>query len=200
MVNYVNKPTRICTRNYKSSNEVRTSETLIDLFLHNSDLVDETNSIECPFSDHNFVIAKLSIKKQSAVRKKVICRNLCLENLTKIYSLVDSIELSELKNLKTIEEKWCYIRDRFLSIVDEIAPLREICVNVSNQFPWYDDDLIIVKHSRDSAYKKFKRSLQDADKEIFEYFKRQFKQMSNFDSKFQALNFFQIKNRPHIRD
>ncbi|CAF1032247.1 unnamed protein product [Brachionus calyciflorus] len=137
---------------------------LIDLFLHNGDFVDETNSIECPFSDHNFVIAKLSIKKQSAIRKKIICRNLCFENLTRISSLVDEIEQKELKNFNTIDEKWCYVRDRFLSIVNEVAPLREKC---SNQFPWYDDDLIIVKHSRDTAYKKFKRSLQDEDKEIF---------------------------------
>ena len=179
LVNFVIKPTRVCNRNYKNSNDVKTSETLIDLFLHNSDFVDETNSIECPFSDHNFVIAKLSIKKQSAIRKKIICRNLCFENLTRISSLVDEIEQKELKNFKTIDEKWCYVRDSFLSIINEVAPLREICVNVSNQFPWYDDDLIIVKHSRDSAYKKFKRTHQDEDKEIFEYFKRQFKQLND---------------------
>ncbi|CAF0894607.1 unnamed protein product, partial [Brachionus calyciflorus] len=131
LVNFVIKPTRVCLyRNYKNSNDVKTSETLIDLFLHNSDFVDETNSIECPFSDHNFVIAKLSIIKQSAIRKKIICRDLCFENLKRISSLVDEIEQKELKNFMTIDEK-------------------------------------------------FKRSLQDEDKEIFEYFKSKFKQIND---------------------
>ncbi|RNA39657.1 hypothetical protein BpHYR1_034646, partial [Brachionus plicatilis] len=29
---------------------------------------------------------------------------------------------------------------------------------VRSQFPWYDDDLICLKHSRDISYKKFKLS------------------------------------------
>ena len=99
--------------------------------------------------------------------------------LEKICALVDSIDLKTLRNYNSIEEKWCYVRDRFLAIVDEIAPLREISINLSNQFPWYDEDLIIVKHSRDSVYKKFKRSLLNSDMEIFEYFKRQFKQLND---------------------
>ena len=53
-------------------------------------------------------------------------------------------DVKELKMLSTTEDKWYYIRNSFLEIVDQISPLNEICVNVSNQLPWYDEDLIIV--------------------------------------------------------
>ncbi|CAF1116675.1 unnamed protein product [Brachionus calyciflorus] len=43
LVNFVQKPTRVCTKFYKKTNSTKCSSTLIDLFLHNGDLVDETD-------------------------------------------------------------------------------------------------------------------------------------------------------------
>ncbi|CAF1131679.1 unnamed protein product [Brachionus calyciflorus] len=134
-----------------------------NVFLQNGDLVDETDSIECTFSDNNFVLANLTIKKQSSQRKQIPCRYLSSENLLKIYQI--------------------------LSILDQIAPLRTITINLSNQLPRYDEDLIIVKQSRDCDYKRFKRSNSTIDKEIFEFFKKQFKQLN--DEK--LIKFFQDK-------
>lgn len=179
LINFITKPTRVCTKFSKKNNNIKSTNTIIDLILHNGDLIDETDTIECPFSDHNFILAKLTIKKQTAIRKNILCRNLSQDNLIKISSLVDCIDLRELKNYETIEDKWIFVRDKFVSIVDEVAPLREICVNLSNQFPWYDQDLISAKHSKDASYKKYKRSLLSADKDVFEFYKRQFKKLND---------------------
>ncbi|CAF1088906.1 unnamed protein product [Brachionus calyciflorus] len=180
---------RVCSKFSKKKKNIISSNTIIDLNFHNGDLIDETHTIECPFSDHNFILAKLTIKKQTAVRKKISCRKLSQDNLVKISSLVDGIDLRELKKFETVEDKWIFVRDRFISIVNEVAPLREICVNILNQFPWYDQDLISAKHSKDESYKKYKRSLLSTDKDAFEFHKRQFKKLN--DEK--LIEFFKIK-------
>ncbi|CAF1108395.1 unnamed protein product [Brachionus calyciflorus] len=51
LINFVTKPTRIISKFYKKNNSTRISSTMIDLLLHNGDLVSETDVIECPFSD-----------------------------------------------------------------------------------------------------------------------------------------------------
>lgn len=50
LVNFVEKPTRVCTKFYKNINATRTSSSIIDLFSHNGDLVDGSDVISCPFN------------------------------------------------------------------------------------------------------------------------------------------------------
>ena len=57
LVNFVQKPTRIAKKFFKKTNSYKCSTTLIDLLLHNGDLVDQTDVIDCPFSDHHLQTA-----------------------------------------------------------------------------------------------------------------------------------------------
>ena len=149
MVNFVYQPTRVCSRFHKRRNQYLQSESVIDLFLHNADLVDETSVIDCPFSDHKFVLAKLTVAKLKCKQKTILCRNLSLVNTENICSQIDEIDWSGFKNFSSIDEKWMFVKEKLIKIIENTATVRKISINMSSQFPWYDDDLICLKHSRD---------------------------------------------------
>ena len=58
--NYVNGYTLIASRYYNNSDKFLISKSLIDVVLHNDSLIDKTDIIECPFSDHSFVTLGIS--------------------------------------------------------------------------------------------------------------------------------------------
>ena len=189
LVNFVKTPTRVCSRFIKKKNETIKSESMIDLVLHNGDLIEDTRVIDCPFSDHSFVLAKMAIAKVKNSSKSIMCRNLSSTNLLKISCKIDEFDWSQFKNFKCVEEKWNFVKNNLLNLIDEIAPIRKLNINMSNQFPWYDEDLICVKHSRDVAYKKFKRSKLDLDNDLYEYYKKQFESLNQE----KLINFFENK-------
>ncbi len=106
--NGVTEPTRTQTSFYKSDNEYRTSSTLIDVILHNQDLIEKTLVIDCPFSDHSFVISSLKIEKVKLEPQSIMCRNLSepvLEQIITELSLIDlKVSLSH-----DIESNWTRI-------------------------------------------------------------------------------------------
>ncbi|CAF0807126.1 unnamed protein product [Brachionus calyciflorus] len=126
LVKFVSKPTKISTKYNKKSNTTKRSSTLIDILLRNGDLVDSTDTIDCPFSDHHFLIAKLNFKKAPNESKKIESQN------------------------------------------------RKINLKNYNQFHWYDDDLLRLKHQKNSAFKRFVRTQSNDDKRIYEYFNNSF--------------------------
>ena len=175
LINFVNKPTRISKKFYKKSNTFKQSSTLIDLLLHNGDKVDSTNVIDCPFSDHHFLLAKLDIQKSSNLLKQFECRNLSAKNIEKINTLIDEIDLKKIRIIENINDKWLFVKNEITKIIDNVAPTRKISIKNFNQFPWYDDDLLRLKHQKNSAYKRFNRTNSSQDKEIYEYFNNSFK-------------------------
>ncbi|CAF0989180.1 unnamed protein product [Brachionus calyciflorus] len=176
LINFIQKPTRICTKFYKKTNSTKCSSTLIDLLLHNGDIVAETDVIHCPFSDHQFVVAKLEInKKLPIVLKEISCRNLSSENILKINLGIDEICFKAIRNFDDINEKWKFVKEEITKVIDEIAPVRKITLKNPNQFPWYDDDLIRLKHQKDLAYKQYRRTHSILDKEIYDNFNISFK-------------------------
>ncbi|CAF1112143.1 unnamed protein product, partial [Brachionus calyciflorus] len=125
MINFISKPTRICSKFYSKSNTVKQSSTIIDLILHNGNYITETDVMECPFSDHCFVLAKLLINKPKNELKKIDCRNLSTENILKIFSSIDQIDfkpiLKIIQLLKLIEDKeiYKYYQNLFKSYNDQ---------------------------------------------------------------------------------
>jgi hypothetical protein len=175
VVNFIQKPTRVCSKFYKKINATRHSSTLIDLFLHNGDLVDQTDVINCPFSDHKFVVANLLLKKPKNEHKTIECRNLSTTNIANICSAIEVIDYKPLKNLATIEQKWNYLKEVILKIIDAHAPKRKISLRFKSFFPWYDDELIKLKHLKNSFYKRFKRTDSANDKVLYDHYNRLYK-------------------------
>ncbi|RNA02458.1 RNA-directed DNA polymerase from mobile element jockey-like [Brachionus plicatilis] len=175
LINFVTKPTRISTKYYKKPNVTRRTSIMIDLILHNGDLVEETEVIDCPFSDHHFVVAKLAVKKPSNVLKTIDCRNLSAVNMFRINSMIDEIDFKQLRNLNDIDSKWMFLKNEITNILDKVAPLRKITLKNSNQFPWYDEELLKLKHLKDASYKRHNRTCPSEDKDLFEYYNKLFK-------------------------
>ena len=72
LCNYVNEPTRNATVYHEKEFKISTSSTLIDVVIHNNDLINNCNVIDCPFSDHRFVMVNLKIEKVKYQKKILI--------------------------------------------------------------------------------------------------------------------------------
>ncbi|RMZ98144.1 RNA-directed DNA polymerase from mobile element jockey-like [Brachionus plicatilis] len=177
-INFITSPTRMATRHFGKNKVTKQSETLIDILLHNGDLVNETSVVKCPFSDHCFITAELLLAKPDNRPKTITCRNLSIKNLTKIYESIDCIEFKRMHLFNNIEDKWCFFKNELMKIIDQISPLRKITVGQSNYFPWFDDELIGLKKNRDIAYKKLSESESSFDKMIYDYLKRAYKDLN----------------------
>ena len=55
------EPTRICTKYYSNTNQLMVSKALIDVIIHNNNLIQTVNNILCPFSDHMFIMTDLKL-------------------------------------------------------------------------------------------------------------------------------------------
>jgi hypothetical protein len=154
--NYVEEPTRIATIFHEKEKKFTTSETLIDVIIHNNDLINICKVIDCPFSDHRFVLVNLKIEKLKYEKKSIIARNLSAKNLVKISREFDHIDFNKLFNCSTVNEKWELLEEELLTILNKITPEKKIIIKSQDSFPWIDDDLRYLQFLRDSNYKSWK--------------------------------------------
>ena len=157
--NAVAKATRIASYKNKINGEIRTSTSLIDVLLYNSDLIQKTSIIGCPFSDHHFVLASIKLKPTKNSTFSLICRNLSKDNMKIIQQAISEVDFNVILNIDNIEKKYEAFSKEILSIVDHYAPLKSIkqkdCVN---QTPWVDLELSQLKNTRDSYYSKWSKA------------------------------------------
>jgi hypothetical protein len=111
-------PTRIATIE-KNNIQVHT-ETLIDVIIHNDDLVSDCQVIDGPksISDHCFVVTNIKIIKVAHEVKSIIGRNLNKNNLLKIFDQYDYINYSDLYLAANPELKWKIFKDKILHLLN----------------------------------------------------------------------------------
>jgi hypothetical protein len=156
LANYVNKPTRISNIE-KNLAQVHT-ETLIDVIIHNQDLISKCEVFDCPFSDHCFVTTNIKIIKAVFEVKSIIGRKLTQKKLLKVNEQFDLINFSELSSATTTDKKWMIFKDKTIQLIEKIMPNETIYIKMKDFFPWIDNDLLYIKHLRDAAYKRYKKS------------------------------------------
>jgi hypothetical protein len=49
-------------------------------------------------------------------------------------------------------------KDKTIQLIDKIMPNETIYIKMKDFFPWIDNDLLYIKHLRDAAYKRYKKS------------------------------------------
>ena len=121
--------------------KISTSSTLIDVVIHNNDLINNCNVIDCPFSDHRFVMVNLKIEKVKYQKKSIIGRMLTSENLLKISREFDFIDFNNYFLSHSVNEKWSFLESDLLALLNKIAPEKNIVIKSQDSFPWIDDDL-----------------------------------------------------------
>jgi len=203
--NFVEKSTRVAHRSANRTNKAVTkslnkttphdllsvkqtitlqthSSTLIDVILHNGDLIIGSDVIGCPFSDHKFVVAVLKLpanKKLPPIKFNSRC--LSPTNLEKIcQSLSDgNHKILETINIKNPADKLKFLQTNLLLVVDKICPLKLVTKKVFAQIhPWIDKELQASKHNRDLQYKKAILSKSPSDWTIYKEFRRIFQSLN----------------------
>ncbi|CAF0791302.1 unnamed protein product [Brachionus calyciflorus] len=154
--------------------DIRTTETTLDLIIHNGDLIESTCVLDCPFSDHDFVTASLKLPSTKPCLLTVKSRNLSKLNVDSITRELLNVNFEFIKTLSTVEDMWLWLKTKILSIIDSIAPIKEYKIKISSKFPWYDDELLIVKLYRDMYYKRYKRIKLNEDHLSFKYWENEF--------------------------
>jgi hypothetical protein len=109
-VNYVKEATRSAWYKFNSSTPEPTfqTNTLIDVVLHNSDMVSSTHVISCPFSDHKLVLTNVNIYRpldgpENACH--VFRRNLSKKNFKKIDDTLNQTDFSVLNQFDSVNSK-----------------------------------------------------------------------------------------------
>lgn len=70
-------------------------------FIHNSNLIQSTKIIDCPFSAHKFILANLQIISEKKQDKYVNMRNLSIAN-EKINFIIDNYDFSDIRTVVQI--------------------------------------------------------------------------------------------------
>ena len=109
--NYITKYTRIATKYYEKKKMHKTSKTLIDVLLHNSNCVVSTNVFGCPFSDHNFILANLDFKPTRKITiEPIFTRCLTQKKLEEIDEELSKLNHSFLDN-NDVNNNWLELKN-----------------------------------------------------------------------------------------
>ena len=141
LVNYVTKPTRSI------------SDSLIDVILHNSNLILNTLVSDCPFSDHKFVTANLSLASSTNILASfstTTSRCLTETKLDLISKATNTINFYKLGSIVDVDHRWLTLKASLTSIVNQYAPRKPIKAISNNHYPWMDE-LRVAKASRDNT-------------------------------------------------
>ncbi|RNA23157.1 Sentrin-specific protease [Brachionus plicatilis] len=153
LINYVIEPTRTVTKFYRNSNKEKTSNTLIDVVLHNGTLVNECKVYGCSFSDHQMVATKLNMPLKKKGRKFIVGRSLTKNSMELIKEEISKLNLKTFLKSNDIDESWENFKTSIISILDRFAPHKKIFLS-GFEYPWFDDELVLVRHNRDTSYKE----------------------------------------------
>ena len=199
-VNHVNEITRIGHYKNKQTGNIRTTPTCIDLVLHNSSMLKACKVVECPISDHKFVLCKLNVAINNTDSDYGYwSRNLNTENLDLINFQLLNSDFSKIINSSNVEEQWSNLKSTVLSIVDSIAPLKykkTKAQSIDKKFPWIDKELNVVKGLRDRYYSIANKSKCQTDWLNYKKYRNLYKSMYRT----KLIEFFALKTASDFRD
>ena len=189
----IKEPTRICTKYYEKTKEIKCSESILDLVISNNDFISDTHVLACPFSDHKFVQVNLKVNAIKPKKQFIIGRNYSIKNIEEITKKITELDLNEISiNSSNADEKWDFMRIKVLDIINEIAPEKKILLKSRNEIPWNDIELIEAKARRDKAHKIYlrnKTNRSDSSVDDYLYF-NELKKEYNKLIKLKMINYF----------
>ncbi len=104
--NEITQPTHSILRYNNETKQSTFSESCIDLLIHNSNLIQSTKIIDCPFSAHKFILANLQIIAEKKQDKYMNMRNLSIANVEKINFIIDNYDFSDIRTISGSNNKW----------------------------------------------------------------------------------------------
>lgn len=180
LTNFVNEPTRVATVHHANSSTTISSSTLIDVILHNADLILNTATVDCPFSDHKFVLANAQLNffsSSSDSTTTILTRCLTDSKLCAVSEATQLINYNDLNSVENVDSRWCSLHYSLTDILNRLAPLKSIQLPQKDNLPWVDYQLRQSKAARDRAYKKHKLSNFSSDYDRFVELRTSFDQL-----------------------
>jgi hypothetical protein len=114
--NCVNTPTRVAHYKDKKTKVSRTTTSLIDVCIHNNNVVNKALAVDCPFSDHKFILIKININSVEKIDSTNYVRNLSDKNLDLINNLLLKENFKSIELFDDIENMWLSFKNRIMLI------------------------------------------------------------------------------------
>ena len=148
--------------NFRSLNSSITrpsSSSLIDVIFSNSESLDcDSSTVECPFSDHCFLVcslSQLSVRRQGTSGSCIRARCLNERTLDAIKLSVSSTTFGPYNVPTDINQIWTCFSNQLLATIDAHAPLKNLRKRKIDQ-PWVDNELLKLMLQRDHQHSKVK--------------------------------------------
>ena len=181
--NFVNEATRIATRHLKKNGKHLCSSTLIDVLIHNKDLITKTEVADCPFSDHKFILGSLKLEKNKQNEHLSFSRNFSEKNLKLIGSKLQKLDLSNMDQLNNCDDKWKFLKKSFMTVIDRVSPLKKVTIKEEIKCPWFDPELTKAKSTRNSSYASFVESGTDQSWNLYKDARKNFQYLNRVKMK-----------------
>ena len=144
----------------------KTSTSLLDHVLTNSaDRVSQFGVIDTGLSDHQLIYCTRKITRtKTNVHKYIKTRSLKNYSQTLFLDKLRKINFPDYSNFKDINNTYSDFTEKVTSVIDEIAPIKEIRVKNNSQ-DWFDAEINEEIERRDKSLAKFKKSRLHGDNE-----------------------------------
>ena len=141
-LNFVNKPTRIC----------KTTSTLIDvIFANNIKLINNTDVVNCPLSDHEFVLCSVNFIPMKLGINTIETRGLTDEKLNKLSEELKNADFSSLEHIENSDNKFFFFKQIILKFIDQEMPIKTVRIK-NKHLPWFDCEIREAIKFRDSQF------------------------------------------------
>ena len=128
---------------------------LIDvLFYNDKNSLSSCNIIECPFSNHSFLVGALNLDSIVDNNKFFLSRKLDEKNLLLIQNDIKNINFDlVLKLFEEVNDKWSVIKRLVIGSIDKFAPNKKFRLRKRDNLPWVDNELTYLIAKRDKLHK-----------------------------------------------
>ena len=173
----------------------KTSTSLLDHVLTNSaDRVSQFGAVDTGLSDHQLIYCTRKITRtKTNVHKYIKTRSLKNYSQTLFLYKLRKVNFPDYSNFKDINNAYSDFTEKVTSVIDEIAPIKEIRVKNNSQ-DWFDAEINEEIERRDKSLAKFKKSRLHSDNESYKKARNKVQRMIKDKKK----NFFTGKLNENI--
>lgn len=142
----ISKPTRV----------TQDSSTVIDLILvSNKDKVFQSGVLPFGISDHSVTFCSRKTPKHVFNSHNTVkIRSLKGYSLETFLSKLRNINWFKCINCEQVNESWSIFKHEFMSVMDEVAPIKEVRLKQSTEH-WFNSEIVDSISKRDIAYRKY---------------------------------------------
>ena len=175
-----------------------TSSSIIDLiFVSESANISQSGVLPIGFSDHQVIYCTRKLFRcKVGTHKSIKLRSCKHYDRTVFNNMLSDIDWNCVYSSKHVDEAWQYFTTHFCSILNRVAPLKEVRVKQRTE-PWFDSEIHDLIQQRDCSLKLFrnKKSSEEYEKYVALRNKVNYK-IKDAKANYYKANVMENKNNP----